>query len=517
MIKTVEFNEQFSKALDLMENTDKNVLIVGRAGTGKSTLLNYFRNNTKKKIAVLAPTGVAAVNIKGQTIHSFFNFKPDITLSSVKDVKPKNKEIYKKLDAIVIDEVSMVRADLFDCINEFLKIHGKQPGEPFGGIQLILIGDLYQLPPVVTSYEKKFFSQIYKSPFFFDSISFNEAEFEFVELEKVYRQKDEKFIKLLNAIRNKTIEEKDLEELNKRYIPDFEPDEKEFYVYLTTTNELADIINHQKLEKLKGKKYVYHGYIEGDFSERDLPAPLELVIKKGTQVMLLNNDYQGRWINGSMGRVVDIEKVKENEDIIWVELEDGEEVPVQPNKWDMFEFYYDKTQKKIKSRTVGSYYQYPLKPAWAITIHKSQGLTFDKVIIEIGKGTFSHGQLYVALSRCRSLEGLVLKKPISKEHIWLDKRVVNFLTKYQYKLSSKKLPLEEKIEIIKKAISEKKPIEIVYLKSKDVKSKRVIIPKKIGKMDYNGTEFLGVEGFCTIRKDDRVFNVEKILEIKEIE
>jgi len=280
-------------------------------------------------------------------------------------------------------------------------------------------------------------------------------------------------------------------------------------------NELD--LNIEKLEKLKGKKYVYQGYIEGDFSEKDLPAPLELVIKKGTQVMLLNNDYQGRWINGSMGRVVDIEKVKGNEDIIWVELEDGEEVPVQPYKWDMFEFYYDKTQKKIKSRTVGSYYQYPLKPAWAITIHKSQGLTFDKVIIDIGRGTFSHGQLYVALSRCRSLEGLVLKKPISEKYIWLDKRVVSFLTKYQYKLSSKKLPLEEKIEIIKKAISEKKPIEIVYLKSKDVKSKRVIIPKKIGKMDYNGAEFLGVEGFCTIRKDDRVFNVEKILEIKEIE
>jgi len=513
-MQDIELNEYFLKALHLMEETNRHVFITGRAGTGKSTLLNYFREHTRKNIAVLAPTGVAAVNIRGQTIHSFFNFKPDITPHTIKEIKPRNKEIYKRLDTIIIDEISMVRADLLDCINEFLKLHGKKK-TTFGGIQVIFIGDLYQLPPVVTSKERSLFSEHYRSPYFFDAMVFEDIEMEFIELEKVYRQRDEKFLKLLNAIRNNTILEEELEELSRRYRPDF-TSEKEFYIHLTTTNNLADKINMERLNNLKGKEYLYQGYYDGRFTEQDLPAPIDLILKSGAQVMLLNNDSTGRWINGSMGKIVDIESYRDEPDTIWVELENGDTVDVTPYRWEMFEFTYDRGTKTILSDVVGTYEQYPLRLAWAITIHKSQGLTFDRVILDIGRGTFSHGQLYVALSRCRSLEGLILRQPILRKHILMDRRVVNFITKYQYRLSEKVQPLAEKFSIIDKAIKEGKPLEIVYLKAKDEKSRRRIIPIEAGDMEFNGKPFKGLRAFCTMRNDERVFNIERILSVRDL-
>ncbi len=510
---TIELNEFFLKALHLMEDSPQHVFVTGRAGTGKSTLLDYFRKNTKKNIAVLAPTGVAAVNIKGQTIHSFFNFKPDITPHTAKTVKPRNREVYKNLDVIIIDEISMVRADLLDSINEFLKLYGKKKARPFGGIKMVFIGDLYQLPPVVTSRERSLFSDLYRSPYFFDAKVFEEIEMEFIELEKVYRQKDEKFLSILNAIRNNTVTDIELAELNKRYIPDFVP-EGGFYIYLTTTNSLADSINRQRLDEIKGREYSHEGLLDGDFREGDLPAPLMLTIKKGSQVMLLNNDSYGRWINGSIGRVVDIERQKEEPDIIWVELENREVVEITPYKWEMFEFSYDRNSKTIVSNVTGTFIQYPMRLAWAITIHKSQGLTFDRVIIDIGRGTFSHGQLYVALSRCRSLEGLFLRQPVLKKHIMMDRRVVEFITKYQYRLSEKTQPLTEKLSLIERAIKEARPLEIVYLKARDEKSRRVIIPVEAGDMEFNGRTFKGLRAFCMMRKEERVFNVERILDIR---
>lgn len=516
----LELNEFFLKAFHLMEHSNNHVFITGRAGTGKSTLLDYFRKNTKKDIAVLAPTGVAAVNIKGQTIHSFFNFRPDITPSTVKEIRPRNKELYKKLDAIVIDEISMVRADLLDSINEFLKLHGRKRNMPLGGIKFIFIGDLYQLPPVVTSRERSLFNELYKSPYFFDAKVFEDIEMEFIELEKVYRQQDEVFLSILNAIRNNTVTDKELAELNKRYMPDFVPD-KEFYIYLTTTNSLADSINKERLDEIRGRIFSYRGYLDGDFKEGDLPAPLVLNIKIGSQVMLLNNDSSGRWINGSIGRVVDIERQKsvakvtvDEPDIIWVELENKDVVDVTPYTWEMFEFTFDRGSKTIVSKVIGTFTQYPLRLAWAITIHKSQGLTFDRVIIDIGSGTFSHGQLYVALSRCRTLEGLILKRPVMKKHILMDRRVVNFITRYQYRLSEKRQPLSEKLSLIERAIKEGRPLEIVYLKAKDEKSRRLIIPYKCSDMEFNGKTFKGLRAFCTIRNEERVFNIERILELR---
>ncbi|HDZ62276.1 MAG TPA: AAA family ATPase [Nitrospirae bacterium] len=526
--KNIELNPEFLQALRIIEETDRHIFITGRAGTGKSTLLQYFRDNTCKNVAVLASTGVAAVNIQGQTIHSFFKFRPNITPDRAKRTRVGNKEVYKNLEAVVIDEISMVRADLLDCMDVFLRRFGKKNKRPFGGIQMIFIGDLYQLPPVVTSGEKELFREYYESPFFFDSKVFRDnfwpersliasSEMEFIELQKVYRQKDEEFLGLLNAIRNNTASEEDMEKINRRCYPDFKENPEDFYVYLTTTNKLADRINQEKLDNLKGKQYQYEGLLKGGFEIKALPTLPELCLKKGAQVMLLNNDSLGRWINGSVGKIVDFESVMDSPDIIRIELHDGGVVDVVPFKWEMFEFRYDRDDKRIISESTGSFAQYPIKLAWAVTIHKSQGMTFDDVIVDIGRGTFSHGQLYVALSRCTTLKGIVLKKPVGRHNILMDRRVVSFVTGYQYSRAGEKQPIGERHALVRKAINGQKNLEILYLKAKDVKSRRVVIPKYAGELEYRGRKFPGLKAFCIQSKAERVFNMERILEMKIVD
>lgn len=440
----LEFTDQFAQAYDTLENTWHNVLVVGKAGTGKSTLLQYFRANTLKNVVVLAPTGVAAVNIKGQTIHSFFRFRPDITVDTVANIKMwrKSKDLYRNIDTIVIDEVSMVRADLLDCIDEFMRLHGKRSNEPFGGAQMIFIGDLYQLPPVVTDREGSIFKDLYQSPYFFDSKVFrklfnansykNDDErfdlaydsLKIVELDKIYRQKEEDFIELLGAIRKRSITDEQLAVLNQRYIPGFRPKRDDLYIYLTTTNYLADKVNEEQLNTLDSDGYFSDGEISGKFEQKNLPTQFSLQMKVGAQVMLLNNDPAGRWVNGSIGKIVSF---SESDQIVFVELSNGNIFEVTPFKWEMYKFSYNDEVQMIESESVGFFRQYPLRLAWAITIHKSQGKTFSKAIIDIGDGTFSHGQIYVALSRCVTLSGIVLKQPIQRRHILLDKTIVNFM------------------------------------------------------------------------------------------
>jgi ATP-dependent DNA helicase PIF1 len=509
----IELNPQFRQALDAIETTNNNVFVTGRAGTGKSTLLTYFREHTKKKVVVLAPTGVAALNVKGQTVHSFFRFKPDITPEKVKKLRTGNLSIYRLLDAIVIDEISMVRADLLDCADVFLRLHGPRGDRPFGGIQMIFIGDLYQLPPVVKGEEREIFSTVYETPYFFSSRAFGQMQIEFIELEKIYRQHDEKFIRLLNAIRNNSVTPDDLEALNERYLPEYEPPAKDFYIYLTTTNELADNINSARLDKLKGELFSFPGRSEGEFGRENLPTKVELNCKIGAQIMMLNNDPMGRWVNGTIGKIVDILHEKNQQPVIIAGLADGEEVEIVPNTWEIFRFFAEEGQ--LKSEVVGTFTQYPVMLAWAVTIHKGQGKTFEKVIIDIGRGTFAHGQMYVALSRCTRLDGIVLKKPFQKSHIWMDRKVVQFLTRRQYAEAEKELSLEDKTAIIEKAIKNRSKLEIVYLKPNDEKSHRVIRPKKIGEMHYEDYVFFGVQAFCYSRLADRVFRVDRILDIKE--
>ena len=512
----IEINTEFKRALQIIEQ-GKNIFITGRAGTGKSTLLNYFCRITQKKVAILAPTGVAALNVKGQTIHSFCKFKPNITLDRVKKLRGNsaNKSIYEKLGAIVIDEISMVRADLLDCVDKFLRLNGKHIDRPFGGIQMIFIGDLYQLPPVINSQEREVFKTLYDTPYFYSARVFSEFQMEFVVLEKVYRQRDQEFINLLNTIRNRTIEDYGLKILNERYLPDFEPPVGDFYVYLTTTNALSEQINSERLTKLKGNIYTFTAEIDGEFGKEYLPTAIDLNVKSGAQVMMLNNDSEGRWVNGSIGEITEITQDAEGKSVIHVALADGETEEVTPFTWEIFSYFIEGAQ--LASKPVGSFIQYPLMLAWAVTIHKSQGKTFDKVIIDFGRGTFAHGQAYVALSRCTSLEGIVLKQPFLKRHILMDFDVIKFLTKLQYDKAETEYSGDDKSKIIARAIESETLLEIVYLKPNDEKSKRVIAPKSIGEMEFKEKKYIGVRAFCLTRGEDRTFRLDRILEIKEVE
>jgi len=431
----VEINSNFKRAMDLIENSTKPLFITGRAGTGKSTLLQYFREKTQKNVAILAPTGVAALNVKGQTIHSFFRFPPHITKEKIREKEPSKKlaQLLKYIDILVIDEVSMVRADLLDCIDEALKFYLKND-KPFGGMQMVFIGDLYQLPPVVSGNdEREMFRTYYKSPYFFDAKIFEDLDIEMIELEKIYRQKDPEFIALLNKIRNSTVDEEDVQRLNTRHNTEFEDyeDSDEFCITLTTTNAAADNLNSRKLMQLDSQIKKYQGHINGDFDYKHLPTSLKLDLKIGAQIMMLNNDSMGRWVNGSIGKIVDIKFDDESEeDDLIVELQSGEEVNVARNTWEIFKYVYDNKLGRLDSEIIGSFTQYSVRLAWAVTIHKSQGKTFEKVAIDIGNGAFVQGQVYVAVSRCTSFEGLILKRHIYRNHIWIDKRVGIFLERF---------------------------------------------------------------------------------------
>lgn len=428
-MSTLEFNDQFKQAIFLMEKTNHNVFITGKAGSGKTTALNYFKENTTKNVAVLAPTGVAALNVNGQTIHSFCGFRPGMTVENVYRLpgySPKYK-IVKNIDTVVIDEISMVRVDLLDCLEKFFRLNGKRPYKPFGGVQMIFIGDMFQLPPVVKDDERFVFSDnLYKSPYFFDSKALEKISMEFIELEKIYRQSDNVFISLLNAIRTNEISDHQLDLLNSRCNPRFETDPNDTFVHLTTTRAAASSINEEQLGKLDGTAKTFKGYSTGKFEKNHFPTDENLKLKINAQIMILVNDPFDRWVNGTVGKVTDFKRF-EGQECIEVILESGQRELIQKHTWDLHKIKInEKNPNKIEYDSVGSYTQFPIKLGWASTIHKAQGKTFDKVLLDLNRGTFAHGQLYVALSRCTSLEGLVLKKPILRDHILTDDRVIEF-------------------------------------------------------------------------------------------
>ena len=524
-MQDIEINDEFKVALELMDVPGRHVFITGKAGTGKSTLLQYFRSTTKKNVVVLAPTGVAAVNVAGQTIHSFFKFKPDITADKIKKLPADKRELIQQLDAIIIDEVSMVRADLMDCIDKSLRLNGRKKKLPFGGVKLILVGDLYQLPPVVMSRERELFQDRYQSPYFFSAdcihggIESGGARLEMVELEKIYRQKDDRFIRILNAIRSNTVEDDELSELNQRVgavLPELKKGQGGFAVTLVPTNAQALEINLICLERLRGRPLRLDAQIEGDFDRSSYPADVDVRIKKGAQVMLLNNDSMGRWVNGSMGEVIKI-KQGEHWPLVFVRLENGEEVDVGPNKWDMFRYTWDAETRSIDSEAAGSFVQHPIKLAWAVTIHKSQGKTFDRVVIDMGRGAFAHGQTYVALSRARTLDGITLKTPIKKTHVLTDWRVVKFMVSFQCTRSEEAMSFDNKVAMIRTAINEKKALQIIYLKGNGEKSRRKVWPRSVGEEFYKGVAYPGMSALCDFRQEDRMFRVDRILKMDLLE
>ncbi len=508
----IDFNPQFKAALDLLEETDSNVFVTGKAGTGKTTLLDYFRSNTNKRNVVLAPTGVAALNVRGQTIHSFFRFGTDITYDKVRSKFPAGLgKLIKELDILIIDEISMVRADLLDCIDKAMRLCTKSK-KPFGGKQVAFFGDLYQLPPVVKSSERMAFTDKYETSYFYSANVMKNTRLELIELETIYRQHDDLCIEILNGIRNNTLDDRLVHELNKRFDPDFIPDPDEFYVTLTSRNSTAQQINESFLNRLPGRGHVFRAVIDGDLKKNDMPGSDVLNVKPGAQVMFLNNDSEGQWVNGTMGIVNDIDP---DAGIIEVRTMDGGIAHVEPYKWNLNRYIYDDSTKSINTETIGSFTQFPVRLAWALTIHKSQGKTFPRLIVDV-TGAFAAGQVYVALSRCTGLEGLILKKRIEKRHIITDWRVPKYLTSFQYARSAEKISTEDKVKLIASVIEKKGQMEIVYLKASDVKSRRRFEPEEVGPMIYNGKTFLGVSGYCHERGEDRVFRVDRILELKEV-
>ncbi|MFN0034449.1 MAG: ATP-dependent RecD-like DNA helicase [Saprospiraceae bacterium] len=425
----LQLNDDFRHALDVLEKTDTHLFVTGKAGTGKSTLLQLFRNTSHKKMAVLAPTGVAALNVQGQTIHSFFGFPPRIVTPSEAARKVTRKDllrIYKNLEVLVIDEISMVRADLLDGMDMFLRVN-RENYRPFGGVQVVFFGDLFQLPPVVTRdpVEAAYFSEYYESPYFFSAKIFQDPDFqlETLELRKVYRQESRHFLRLLEAVRINEVDYDDLEDLNERYQPNFP--ETEGYITLCARNATADKINQRELSLVNNPEHEFLAEVKGQFDPGLYPTDFGLRLRKGAQVMFVRNDLEERqFVNGTIGKITQLAH-----DSIVVETEEyggkKRRIEVRKSEWEIIR-YRGAATGGLETEVIGAFIQYPLRLAWAITIHKSQGKTFDRVLLDLGGGAFEHGQLYVALSRCRTLEGVVLRQRIRPQDVITDERVVEF-------------------------------------------------------------------------------------------
>lgn len=508
--------DEFETALEWMQKPEDHVFVTGKAGTGKSTLLEYFRDNTDDELAVLAPTGVAAVNVRGQTIHSFFGFRPDITVEKVRrEFADVDDEVYEKLETLVVDEISMVRADLLDCVDTFLRLNGPEEGEPFGGVKMIFVGDPFQLEPVQGSEESKYFEEEYDSPWFFDSYVFGEIDCRMIELTTVHRQADPEFVDILNSIRTRTIAEKQLERLNEQVDEDYEPSPDEFSVYLTPTNKPAREINQQRLDELEGSPEYFEAQVSGDFEESRAPTRMQLPLKPGAQVMMLNNDSLGRWVNGSMGRVVEI-GTEDGESYVEVELQRGGIVTVTPYEWEMVDYEYDTEAGQLVSKSHGTFEQIPMDLAWAVTIHKSQGKTLDRVVLDTRKASmFAHGQAYVALSRCTSLEGLVLKEPLREKDVWMDYRVVNFFKEYHLKQEDS-MPEDEVIDRLETAMRTGVDVEIVYVNSRGEKSRRTIRPREVGTFSYRGNSYEGVDAYSYKHEERRQYSLERVARVHPV-
>ena len=426
-------NPEFQDAWSMLQHTHRSLFLTGKAGTGKSTFLKYIRDNIKKKTVVLAPTGIAAVNVGGQTMHSFFKipFKPmlpdDPDYANPARMRkmlryPKEKvKLIQQLELIIIDEISMVRADIIDFVDRVLRVYSGNMREPFGGKQLLLVGDIFQLEPVITHDTRDILRRYYKNFFFFNARAFEKINVVSIELRKIYRQSDNDFISLLDRVRVNRATAADITRLNRRCNPDYREVSDDFAITLATRRDTVDAINDEHMRALKTPEFTFQGKIEGDFPENSLPTAYRLTLKVGAQVIFIRNDKEGMWYNGTIGIVTRL-----SDDSVSVTLETGEELNVLPEVWENMQYTYNEKEKKVEEKVLGTFKQIPIKPAWALTVHKSQGLTFNNVVIDFVGGAFTGGQTYVALSRCTSLEGITLLKPLSERDIIVNLAVVEF-------------------------------------------------------------------------------------------
>ncbi|WP_338765074.1 AAA family ATPase [Bernardetia sp. ABR2-2B] len=441
-IKLDKDNIEFNNALDLIKHTEKTIYLTGKAGTGKTTFLKYLKTTIDKRMVIVAPTGVAAINAGGQTIHSFFQIAPSLYVPNDKRLRKaanmgdddkstifehfvyskEKRKIITSLEVLVIDEVSMVRCDLLDVIDRLLRIFRKKETVPFGGVQVLLIGDTFQLPPVMKDEEKEILMEHYESEFFFSSKVIQQIEPIYIELKKIYRQKDQRFINLLNKIRNSNLTYDQLQGLNTKYDPKFDFEKHTNCIMLCTHNEKVKEVNSEKLTRLTTSLQTFEAKIEGEFPDKNFPTNRNLELKLNAQVMFVKNDSdkEKKYYNGKIGKIIRLESEK-----IIVEDDFKNEIEVEQEVWKNIKYVWNDEKGKIEEEELGSFTQYPIKLAWAITVHKSQGLTFEKIIADVGNA-FAAGQVYVALSRCTSFEGLILSSPIPHRAIKTDKRVMKF-------------------------------------------------------------------------------------------